>query len=211
KVLRGPARGVPEAVRAAGFGPATEAAPQGRGFLTWETVRSYCALVRRRRIKPRPARAAAKIASEAGSGTLVLPQVPPNVHWLSKEPISVCHLKSKSSGDPTEFAPRSIEVALSVLRVSVSVNVLVAPGARSPPPPPAQVGPVEAQTSTVWKLGKFELRKVSKTALLSPTELASGKMLKPNAVSRPDGNRAALVRFATATVIVNVVVVPGEE
>jgi hypothetical protein len=120
-------------------------------------------------------------------------------------------LKSKSSGEPAALAPRSIEVALSVPSTSDNVKVLDAPGARSPPPPPAQVGPVEAHTSTVWKLGKVESRKVVKIALVSLALIASGKTLKPNAVSRPEGNKAALVKFETATVMEKVVVDPGEE
>src|SRR6201990_2907063 len=106
----------------------------------------------------------------------------------------VCHLKSKSSGAPTLSAPRSIDPE-EKFPTSARVKVVVAPGARSPPPPPAQAGPVDEHMSTVWKLGKVASRKESKIPLLSLTDVALGSMLNPTAVSRPEGNRIALVLF----------------
>jgi hypothetical protein len=89
----------------------------------------------------------------AGSGTRSEEHVAPKVHWLSNDPMPVWNLKSKFSGAQAVFAPRSGEVTLPA-RVNVSVNEFDAPGARSPPPP-AQVGPVEVHTSTVWNGGKL--------------------------------------------------------
>jgi hypothetical protein len=121
----------------------------------------------------------------------------------------VCHLKSKSSGAPTLFAPRSIDPE-EKLPTSVRLKAFVVPGARSPPPPPEQVGPVEEHTSTVWKLGKVALRKESKMVLVSLMDVALGSMLNPTAVRRPEGNRIELVLFTIAIDIVNVVAVKAK-
>ena len=158
---------------------------------------------------PNPVIAVPSNAKLAGSGaSTTVPQLLPNVHWLSNEPIPVCHLKSKFSGAPIVSAPRSIDEVPAGSPFKVSVNVLVAPGARSPPPPPAQVGPVEVHTSTVIKLGKLDSRNVSKIALVSEALVASGSVLKPKAVSRPEGNSAAFVLLLIASCIVNVVPPP---
>jgi len=151
------------------------------------------------------------MARLAGSGTRTVVHDVPKVHWLSKEPMPVCHLKSKFSGAPTVLAPRSMELTLPA-KTSDSVKFpVVAPGARSPPPPPAQFGPVERHKSTVWNDGKFWFKNVVNIALVSDPLIATGLILNPTAVRRADGNNAAFVRLLMSIVMVNVVFVPLNE
>jgi hypothetical protein len=88
-----------------------------------------------------------------------------------------------------------------------SVKVSVPPGDNPPFEPPAQVGPDDSQTSTIWKLGKVVSRKVLKTAEVSDPPVASGTVLNPNAVSRSDDVPPTVV-LVTVIWVVNVVVVP---
>ena len=83
---------------------------------------------------PNPVIAVPSNAKLAGSGvSTTVPQLPPKVHWLSNEPIPVCHLKSKFSGASIVSAPRSMDEVPAGNPFKVRVNVLVTPGARSPP------------------------------------------------------------------------------